>query len=588
MNSGVLLGRSGGITILLLLGVTAALAQPTVTAISPAPNLRNAPRTSPVTVTFSQPLDAASTTGLKVFGAQRGGLRTGRTGTATVSGNTLTFTPSYPYQAGETVHATLTTAARNASGQPLAQSRVFDFVAAATGGTGAFGAGSDVAVGYVGLSDLTMVDLDNDGDLDLLQYEGSRYSGSASQGSGIYRYLNDGTGTFTRLSAAVDSPDLGTSFSSIATADLDGDGDLDVAYGKNGGAGFGLNDGNGNFTAGGGSILNGVSQGVPHTARVALVDVDGDGDQDLITQFPGFKLDVLFNNGTGAFSNGITVAGGSVGSGAVVPADVDNDGDMDLLSPDYPNTKVLLNNGQGVFSLGGTVAAAVVGLSAGDIDGDNDVDFVALDNATYNVVVGVNNGTGGFATTTIPGTGGLGKANLADVDADGDLDILATSSLGVIVLLNDGSGTFTPGTTLALAAQGPAALTAGDIDQDGDLDLITATIPASGTGASSSLNIRLNQNRPLATQPSALAAQVSIFPNPAHQRFAVNLPAVPGAAAATLTLRNAVGQLVLRQLVPLQPAGTRAEFDAGGCRPGLYLLGVRAGTETFTKRLMLE
>lgn len=98
----------------------AAVAQAsTITRVSPAANTRAAARTSPVTVTFSQPLVAGSAAALKVYSAQRGGLRSRGLTPAVVSGNTLTFTPSaYRFMPGEMVSSTITTAA--SSGAPLA------------------------------------------------------------------------------------------------------------------------------------------------------------------------------------------------------------------------------------------------------------------------------------------------------------------------------------------------------------------------------------------------------------------------------------------------------------------------------------
>ncbi|UOQ73702.1 Ig-like domain-containing protein [Hymenobacter cellulosilyticus] len=99
----------------LLLPAGAALAQaPTITAVVPAANAPAASRMAAVTVTFSQPLTPASASALKVFSSQRGGLRTTATPTV-VSGSTLRFTPApYAFMPGETVQATVTTAAASA------------------------------------------------------------------------------------------------------------------------------------------------------------------------------------------------------------------------------------------------------------------------------------------------------------------------------------------------------------------------------------------------------------------------------------------------------------------------------------------
>ena len=75
-------------TALLLASTTAALAQaPVITGITPLANTAAAARTTPVTVSFSQPLVASSAGALKVFCSQRGGLRSQGATSAVVSGS---------------------------------------------------------------------------------------------------------------------------------------------------------------------------------------------------------------------------------------------------------------------------------------------------------------------------------------------------------------------------------------------------------------------------------------------------------------------------------------------------------------------
>ena len=86
---------------LLLLTSTSQAQAPTVTSLSPARNARSALRNTDVSVGFNQPLstNAATLGALKVFSAQTSGQKAG---TATVSGNTLSFNPSAGFKAGET------------------------------------------------------------------------------------------------------------------------------------------------------------------------------------------------------------------------------------------------------------------------------------------------------------------------------------------------------------------------------------------------------------------------------------------------------------------------------------------------------
>jgi len=72
---------------------------------------------------------------VRVFSQQRGGLMYGNTrGTATVSGNTITFDPANNFKPGETVMVTTTTAATSTAGHTPVRGQVHQFTAG--GGVG--------------------------------------------------------------------------------------------------------------------------------------------------------------------------------------------------------------------------------------------------------------------------------------------------------------------------------------------------------------------------------------------------------------------------------------------------------------------
>ncbi|MBF9141734.1 T9SS type A sorting domain-containing protein [Hymenobacter properus] len=89
----------------------------------------------------------------------------------------------------------------------------------------------------------------------------------------------------------------------------------------------------------------------------------------------------------------------------------------------------------------------------------------------------------------------------------------------------------------------------------------------------------------LATATSTELAGLSLWPRPARGRATVQLPAVPGAAKATLTLLDALGRAVRTQ-----PAATNAqtELDLTGLAPGFYAVRVQVGSASATQRLAVE
>jgi hypothetical protein len=175
---------------------------------------------------------------------------------------------------------------------------------------------------------------------------------------------------------------------------------------------------------------------------------------------------VLTNNGNGGFGLDATLTVGS-GPASVIAADVNGDGKPDLISANaYDGTlTVFTNNGDGSFSLDATLN---VGLSSGsspenvvavDVNGDGKLDLVSADFGDDTLTVLINDGSGGFTSSSTLGVGVAGSepnsVAAADVNGDGKPDLISanfgTSTLSV--LLNETTFTFAP--SLAISLTGP-------------------------------------------------------------------------------------------------------------------------------------
>ncbi|OUJ75788.1 FG-GAP-like repeat-containing protein [Hymenobacter crusticola] len=565
--------------------ISIRLNQPTtspliITALAPVRNSLGAPRTGPVTATFSQSLSTSAATlgALKVFSAQAGGQKAGA---ATVSGNTLTFTPTTGFKAGETVFATVTTAAQGSGGQTLGTGHVYQFTTATSRSQGpgyfsGFYNGTDLAAGVtdagVVVAGVVAGDVDGDQDLDLVSAKGVQ--------------LNDGAAGFVPGPAlTINGIPRG-----LVLGDVDGDGDLDVVVAANTGVGVAqvrLNNGQGSFSG-----TQQVSVGFDPSA-VALVDVDADGDLDLLTaNYSSNSVSVRLNNGQGSFSGGSEVAVGAQPVSLAV-GDVDNDGDLDLLTPSFSGTtvSVRLNNGTGTFSGNGEVSVGFNPHSVvlGDLDGDGDLDLVTANYNDYTpntlnsstVSVRLNTGSGTFSGTQnqlVPWRGAVSVA-LGDVDGDGDLDLAIANennygtenSTAVIRLNTTGTFSFWQNVTVG---RGVGSLAFGDVDGDGDVDLITSN------GADGTASVRLNRLSSernaavLRTTPNASTAALSLYPNPSAGRFTLNCSATQS-QAATLTLTDRLGRVVLQQSLTLQVGVNSFPVEAPAAAAGLYQLTLR-------------
>ena len=475
----------GGCSATRTVAVVVNVAPIEVTAVSPARNLRNAATGSPVGVTFSQAVSAASAGNVRVFSEQRGGQLV-RSGGGTVSGGGTTqvsFASAQAWRPGETVRVSVPGTVRSLDGVRGVRPHVYQFTAAAGGaGGGLFAGGQDFPINGSQNSGVFRVntvfaDLNGDGLVDLLE------AGTTSGYHSLNRYLNNGAGGFgpgveTRSSFYI---------ADLAVGDVDNDGDIDylLVDTNTDMVTVGYNDGRGTF---GQTVRIPVGES---PARVTLGDVDGDGDLDFITANGGpsgnVRLSIGRNDGAGSFVVSTTTPMPSP-TREVALGDLDGDGDLDLVATQGNSTMlavVRFNDGTGTFS--GTDQLLFSGSGGGDVkladaDGDGDLDaFIGAANRT-SVMLAENNGSGGFINLRSILTLASSSSDLAvgDVDGDGDLDLLVTTigTNDCAVGLNSGTGTFTAGTSFDLTTSPRGRLALADIDGDQDLDLAVGTIVA--------------------------------------------------------------------------------------------------------------
>jgi len=170
--------------------------------------------------------------------------------------------------------------------------------------------------------------------------------------------------------------------------------------------------------------------------------------------------------------------------------DVDGDGDLDLVVEDanYGYSHVYINDGTGSFTdLGAIPGIKLEGKAFGDLDGDGDADLVVPYNAANGITRGeiwLCNGNGTFSLspiTCIPTGNNYGFATkIYDINQDGKNDIIYigigdVSGYHSEVWLNTGttgSPAFTLSTTFSNYVQRTSA-DFGDIDNDGDIDIVS-------------------------------------------------------------------------------------------------------------------
>lgn len=428
---------SGALRVTTAAGASAAFTyavSPTVVQLTPAGNSLNVLPTAGVTASFSRAVSAATAggAGLRLFGSQSLGLLPGTYaggGTSTVS-----FTPSQALQAGEAVQATVLAGAAAADGTPVNRPYVTQFTTATGPAPGTFAAGSQYLPTTGSTQGVAVGDFDRDGYPDV-----AASSARTSPTAFLTIYYGDATGSFTR------------SYSTMIGA----------------------------------------------ATYLTSVDLDNDGDLDLLATKPFGGAEVWRNDGAAGFSFQTTVP--TPNSRMTVAADLNGDGNQDLvISCNLGGAYYCLGKGNGTFGpLTSLIIGRILGVAAGDVDGDGDLDIVMANATGNNVAVRFNDGTGTFAASVlIPVANAPSAVALGDVTGDGAPDlVVAQYDYGVtagqsslVVLTNNGTGTFTLGTPVAVGGH-PLDLKLGDVDGDGDLDAVTVN------EASASASVCLNQGQ---------------------------------------------------------------------------------------------
>jgi uncharacterized repeat protein (TIGR01451 family) len=302
-------------------------------------------------------------------------------------------------------------------------------------------------------------------------------------------YINNQKGGFDRLTGTPLTSDLAATISN-SIVDIDNDGDLDVlAVNNTRHPNFFYRNNEGKFVR---DNTQAFAQTISYYHGAAFSDYDNDGNPDLFlcNYFPTKYNELYHNNGKGNFSKEIADVIPSEANQSVGPtwADYDNDGFADLFVPNGSGFKNSLfhNEGNGNFVKANNAVTndggQSVGSCWGDIDNDGDLDlFVTNANNTGNFLY-FNEGNGKFRKITngavATDKGASHGCSFADMDNDGDLDLYVTNDKSYKFLyLNDGKGNFARKTDELIAYDFGKSFghVWSDYDHDGDLDLYVAT-----------------------------------------------------------------------------------------------------------------
>lgn len=361
---------------------------------------------------------------------------------------------------------------------------------------------------------------------------------------------------------------------------------------------------------------------------IQLADLENDGDFDMIGATFHYDTDstsFFYRENTGTKTNpqfgpeetnpfGLFTLISMIHMSAAV--DMDNDGDLDLIAVSYGNPDPILyyeNVGTNSdpdfafpeldpFNINSSLNFGLPSLAAGDLDDDGDPDlmFFSYDDALFFENTGTPANpdfadpvSDAFNISQLNGT--FFGATLADMDKDGDLDLWVNDWESGRVFFFENEGTWTnpdfgprqinPFGLSAINGKSISSLASADLDDDGDNDLLFTDFAYSyATYSYYSNNYYFENTETTGTVDRAANIPVNVYPQPCSEFVVVDLSGFPDNKICV-----AIYGLDGVSCFASELAGSQIHVIPVDHLPaGMYLLEIKSSQSTYTRKIIKQ